>query len=504
MATAASKTTKKTTKTTAKATTAKKPAASKDKKLNVLFVSGEAAPFAQTGGLGEVAGSLPAAVNKYGEDVNVSVILPLYECITREFRKDFEFICNIYVPVAWRSQYAGLFKYKYKGVTYYFIDNEYYFKRPSLYGYYDDGERFSCFNRAVLEFLPQLDNKPDILHCNDWHTGLVPVYYKLYYREKEGYDGIKTLFTIHNIEYQGKYSQSILEDVFGIPFSLGQSLSYDSCVNLMYAAMEYSDRVSTVSPTYANELEDAYYACGLSEVVRNIKYKFSGIINGIDTEVYNPAKNASLFANYSAKDMAKKAENKRGLQQMLNLPESADIPLLIVVSRLAKHKGADIMREAMKSVIKKDVQFVILGTGDLEYENFFSNMQAEYPAKMRMVVAFNPDMAQKMFGAGDIFLMPSRSEPCGLGQMMAMRYGAVPVVRRCGGLKDTVTEGDNGNGFNFTEYNAAELEAAIDRALNAYGSKEKWTEIMARDMNADYSWGASGKKYIELYREMMK
>lgn len=473
----------------------------KEKPVNVLFVTGEAAPFAQTGGLGEVAGSLPAAVNAGHKNINVSVILPLYDSIKSEVREHFEFICNLYVPVAWRSQYAGLYKYNYCGATYYFVDNEYYFKRPNLYGYYDDGERFAFFTRAVLELLPKLDVMPDILHCNDWHTALTPVYFKLFYNEKEGYGNIKTLFTIHNIEYQGKYSQSILEDVFGIPFSLMQSVSYDNCVNLMYSAMTYSDRVSTVSPTYATELEDPFYACGLDGVVRSIKYKFSGIINGINTDVYNPGTNKSLFSNYSASDLSKKTDNKRGLQKMLDLPASDD-PMLIVVSRLAEHKGADILKTAIDSVIKTDVQFVVLGTGEPEYEKFFFNLQNEYPTKARMIAAFNPDMAQKLFSAGDIFLMPSRSEPCGLGQMMAMRYGTVPVVRQCGGLKDTVTEGEKGNGFNFAAYDAKELTAAIGRAVKLYGDREAWTKLMIRDMTADYSWSASGKKYIDLYRQL--
>lgn len=486
-----------------------KAAAAKEKKtkespVNVLFVAGEASPFSQTGGLGEVAGSLPAAVNGERKNVNAAVIMPLYGSIKSEYRENFEYICNAYVPVAWRSQYAGLYKYEYCGATYYFIDNEYYFKRPNLYGYYDDGERFAFFTRAVLELLPKLDVIPDILHCNDWHTALVPVYYKLFYREKQGYGNIRTLFTIHNIEYQGKYSQSIMEDVLGIPFSLAQSVSYDNCVNLMYAAMEYSDRVSTVSPTYAVELEDPFYACGLDGVVKSIKYKFSGIINGINTDVYNPATNKSLFTNYSAADIKKKEENKKGLQNMLDLPEKSDTPLLVVVSRLAAHKGADILRDAIGSVIKEDVQFAVLGTGEAEYENFFAHLSQEYPNKARMIAAFNPDMAQKFFAAGDIFLMPSKSEPCGLGQMMAMRYGTVPVVRRCGGLKDTVTEGENGNGFNFTAYDSSELENAVRRAVETYKDKGRWEKLMLRDMSADYSWSASGKKYIQLYKDMMK
>ena len=507
---AKAKTTKtKTTKTTKPKTTKtsvkpkKQIAVIDDGKPRVLLAAAEVNPFSQTGGLGEVASSLPVSANATGE-ATMAVVTPLYECVKEEYRKNFEFICHINVPVAWRNEYAGLFRYEYRGVIHYFIDNERYFKRPNLYGYYDDAERFSFFNRAILELMPFMDFKPNVLHANDWHTALLPIFYKQFYMNREGYEGMKTLITIHNIEYQGKYDGFLLEDVFGISGYEYYTLEWGGCVNLLYGAIAYSDLVSTVSRTYAQELRTAEHACGLENAIDRYADKLTGIVNGIDTEVYNPETAPSLFANYSAENPEAKAENKRGLQNLLGLPERSDVPMITMVTRLAGHKGLDILKSAMTDIVKEDVQFVLLGTGEPEYEGFFSDLQATYPDKVRALIMFNKDMSQKLFGAGDIYMMPSKSEPCGLGQMMAMRYGTIPIVRNVGGLNDTVTEGEDGNGFVATEHTSASLYEATKRAINAYHDKEKWAGIMHRAMSADWSWARSGKEYIEMYKKLLE
>ena len=496
-------------KPAAKRTSAKKakltPAGNDISKPRILLVAGECNPFSQTGGLGEVASSLPIAVNELGT-AEMAVVTPLYECVGEQYRKDFQFVCHINVPVAWRSQYAGLFKYVYRGVTYYFIDNEYYFKRPGIYGYYDDAERFAFFCRAVLELMPYMDFKPDVLHSNDWHTALVPIYYKLYYMYAEGsaYSYIQNLITIHNIEYQGRYDGNLLEEVFGIAGNQYFTLEWGGCVNLMFGAMAYSDRISTVSRTYAEELKSPEHACGLQDAVKRFEDKLTGIVNGIDTVVYNPATALSLFEHYDAEHPEKKVLNKTGLQKLVGLPEREDVPMITMVSRLAWHKGLDILKQAMPRIVKEDVQFVILGTGEPEYEGFFRDLEAAYPDKVRAIIAFNKDMSQKLFAAGDLYMMPSHSEPCGLGQMMAMRYGTIPIVRNVGGLNDTVHEGEDGNGFVCPVHTGEALADTTLRALEAYRDKHRWAGIMNRAMTEDWSWTASAKKYIDLYKEMIE
>lgn len=500
-----------TKQTTAKATvkekSAAKPSAAKKAKLadkpRILLAAAEVNPFSQTGGLGEVASSLPVSLNAIG-GAEMAVVTPLYECVGAEHREKFEFVCHINVPVAWRSQYAGLFRYVYRGVIHYFIDNEYYFKRPNLYGYYDDAERFAFFARAILELMPYMDFKPNILHSNDWHTALVPIYYNQFYAQSEGYEDIKNIITVHNIEYQGKYDGFLLEDVFGISGYQYFTLEWDGCVNLLFGAIAYSDLVTTVSETYAQELRTAEHACGLQNAIDRYSYKLTGIVNGIDTEVYNPETAPALFAHYSADIPEMKAENKRALQRLLGLPERADVPLITMVTRLASHKGLDILKEAMPRLIKEDIQFALLGTGAPEYEGFFTDLQHSYPEKARALITFDKKMSQRLFAAGDIYMMPSKSEPCGLGQMMAMRYGTIPVVRNVGGLNDTVREGENGNGFVATEHTGASLEAATLCALAAYRDADGWKQLMRRAMTEDWSWNASAKKYIELYKKLLK
>ncbi len=481
------------------------PAAVPEKeKKHVLFVCSETA-FGGTGGLAEVMSSLPAAINAGGE-FEARVISPLYEAFPQELRRELEFVCHINVPLAWRNQYCGLFKYRHRGVVYYFIDNEYYFKRPNLYGYYDDGERFAYLSRAAVELLPHLGWKVDLLHCHDWQTALVPIYYKLFYMYREGYGGIRTVFTIHNIEYQGKYSRNILEDVFGIPAAEYMSIEHRGCINLMKGAIDYSDAVSTVSPTYAQEIKDPYYAHGLENVLLKNGHKLRGILNGIDVETYDPATNPALFKNYTADDPSGKAVNKTELQKMLSLPVRPDVPMIAVISRLVAHKGLDLVRFAMNDILRGDVQFVILGKGDPDYENYFSHVQKMYDQKVCAVIAYNKDLSHKIYAAADIFLMPSKSEPCGLSQMMACRYGTIPVVRLTGGLKDSIADcgdGDVGNGFTFAQYNAGDMLHALDRATGLYRDyRDKWAGLMHRAMTTDYSWTKSAAEYAAFYREM--
>ena len=475
------------------------------RKKGVLFVASEAFPYAGTGGLGEVIGSLPKNLNKLGK-YDARVIVPLYESIGSDVRAKMQYLGNIYVPLAWRMQYCGLFRLEENGTVYYFVDNEYYFKRNSLYGYGDDGERFAFFSRAVLELIPMLDFQVDVLHCHDWHTALVPVYYKLYYMYKNGYNGIRTVFTIHNIEYQGQFAPGIIEDLFGISRNEYMSLDWHGCINLMKGAIDYSDYISTVSPTYAQEICTSEYAHGLEDVLNKNKHKLRGILNGIDYDVYDPATSKSLFVNYSAESLEKKAENKQELQKMLGLNVDAGAPLIAMITRLVNHKGISLVRSAFNDIMNSGAQFVILGTGDADHENFFRHMQNLYGNRVHAVITFNKDLAQKIYAGADIFLMPSISEPCGLSQMIALRYGTVPVVRTTGGLKDSIEDcgdGKTGNGFTFSGANAGELKHAVDRAVGLYCVYgDIWKGLRERAAKCDFSWTESAIKYQAFYDEM--
>ena len=472
--------------------------------MKVLYVTSEAVPFAASGGLADVAGSLPHAMRQ--RLVGCRVVLPLYEDVPQELREQMTFVTSLSVPVAWRRQYCGVFEARHNGVIYYLLDNQYYFKRPGLYGHYDDAERFAFLSRAVLEMLSCIDFRPDIIHANDWQCALVPVYYSLFYAQREGYENIKTVFTIHNIQYQGKYGMEILEDVFGIPQDARSIVEQDGCVNLMKGGIEMANRVTTVSPTYAQEILDPWYSHGLDSILRAREWKLSGILNGIDTDSYNPETDPQIFAPYSADDPSGKAENKRALQERLNLPPRADVPMIVMVTRLASHKGLDLVKYILGELLQEDIQFVLLGSGEWVYENFFREMQDRFPDKMRYCFGFVPELARKIYAGGDIFLMPSKSEPCGLSQMIACRYGTVPVVRETGGLKDSITDcGDGqGLGFTFKTYNANDMLYAIRRSLGAYANKTDWPVLVRRSMEADFSWGRSANEYIKLYKALMK
>lgn len=473
-------------------------------KKKILFVASEAAPFIATGGLAEVIGSLSKALAK--EDrYDVRVIIPLYQDIKKEYRKDFKFIGNIFVPLSWRNQYCGIFEYRANNVTFYFVDNEFYFKRPGCYGYYDDGERFAFFSRSVMEILSFLNFYPDILHCHDWQAALAALYLKTIYCFRPEYQFIRAVFTIHNIEYQGKYSLDILEDLFGISYNYRNLVEYDRCINLMKGAIECCERFSTVSPTYAGEIKDPYYSHGLDPIIRRNEFKLCGILNGIDPDYYNPETDKALFANYSADNLEPKAVCKEELQRMLNLPVKPETPIIAMITRLVSHKGLDLVKEVIEQALRQDIQFVLLGTGDSVYENYFSDLGRRYPGKVVSIISFNADLSRKIYSGADIFLMPSKSEPCGLSQMIASRYGTVAIVRETGGLRDSITPyGAGGNGFTFRDYNAYDMLYVINEAIGVYHDKEKWKELVIKAMKTDFSWAASAKYYEGLYMGMLK
>ncbi|MBQ3044868.1 MAG: glycogen synthase GlgA [Clostridia bacterium] len=472
--------------------------------MKVLYASSEALPFAASGGLADVAGSLPQALRR--RKVACRVVMPLYGSISDEMRASMKFITSIMVPVSWRRQYCGIYEAKAGGVIYYLIDNEYYFKRKTFYGHYDDGERFAFFSRAILEILPYIDFKPDIIHCNDWQTALVPVYYSTLFANREGYTGIKTVFTIHNIQYQGIYGREILGDVFGLGEEHASLLDFGGCVNLMKGGIECANKVTTVSNTYASEILDPWFSHGLDPILKERSYKLSGILNGIDTINYDPETDKDIFFNYTAKDFSDKAKNKAALQELFGLPVKADTPVMGIVTRLVAHKGLDLIKRIMWELLEStDLQLVVLGSGDWEYEAFFKELAAAFPEKVGLRIGFIPDLARKIYAGSDLFLMPSKSEPCGLSQMVALRYGTIPIVRETGGLKDTITDsGDGkGNGFTFKSYDAYDMLDAIRRSLAAYADKAAWQKLVTRALKCDNSWGKSAKEYIKLYESLM-
>ncbi|MBQ9842185.1 MAG: glycogen synthase GlgA [Clostridia bacterium] len=473
--------------------------------MKVLYIASEALPFAASGGLADVAGSLPKAMRN--RLVGCRVVLPLYESVPQELRENMKFLTSLSVPVAWRRQYCGVFEAKVGGVIYYLLDNQYYFKRQGMYGHYDDAERFAFFSRAVLEMLPHIGFKPDVLHANDWQSALVPLFYSIFYATREGYEGIKTVLTIHNIQYQGKYGMELVEDVLGIPPEHRSLVEYDGCCNFMKAGIETADRVTTVSPTYAQEILDPWFSWGLDPILNARSWKLCGILNGIDTDGYNPETDPNVFANYTVDTVEEgKAANKKALQERLCLPVRPDVPLIGMVTRLTSHKGLDLVKYIVDDLLQRDVQMVVLGSGEWVYENFFREIQNKYPEKFNYCVGFIPELARKIYAGVDIFLMPSKSEPCGLAQMVACRYGTLPVVRETGGLKDSIIDcGEEGGfGFTFKTYNADDMLAAIDRALGAYANKPDLKLLRERCMTEDFTWGRSANTYIRMYKEMLK
>lgn len=476
--------------------------------MKVLFAASEAHPFIKTGGLGDVMGALPKSLVKLG--VDVGVVIPKYKNIKDELKQKLQFVKWFTVPVGWRNQYCGIFQYEYKGVIYYFIDNEYYFNREGLYGYFDDGERFAFFNRAVLEFIKQIDWQPDLINCNDWQTGMIPVLLNLEYKRDKFYSKIKTIFSIHNLLFKGSFSPKVLPELFGydyMPLANG-SVELDGSVSFLKGGLNYCDQITTVSNTYAEEIKTPQYGEGLDGFLRSKSYYLMGIVNGIDYEEFNPQDDKFIFKNFNINSIDNKVENKLALQIELGLPQKQDTPMIGLISRLTHQKGCDLIVNMIDRLLQRDIQLVILGTGDYWYEETFKNLQNRYPDKVSANIKFDNTLAHKIYAATDIFLMPSLFEPCGLGQLIALRYGSIPIVRETGGLKDTISPYNQyngvGNGFGFRNFNSNELMQIIEYALTIYNDKNAWNNIIRQAMNSDNSWEKSAMQYKLLYEGVVK
>lgn len=475
--------------------------------MKILYVAAEAVPFAKTGGLADVAGSLPKALKADGVDVRV--IMPKFGKIPEAYRNAMEHVYDGELPVAWRKKYVGLDKYELDGVTYYFVDNEEYFNREGFYGYDDDAERFSFFSRAVLDLLPEMDFWPDVIHTNDWHAGLVNVFLKLEHMGDARYERIKTVYTIHNLKYQGVFPKDVMPDVLGLDwkyFNNGDLEFYDA-VNFMKGGIIYADAVTTVSKTYAKEIQYPYFGEHLDGLLRSREQDLSGIVNGIDYDVYNPRTDKYIFETYDEGSLDRKLDNKTELQKSLGLPERRKVPLIAIVSRLVEPKGMDLVVRMMDEILQhEDIQLVVLGTGEKRYEDWFKGLAWRYPKKVSVNIYFSNELAQRIYAGADIFLMPSKYEPCGIGQLIALRYGTIPVVRQTGGLKDTVQQYNKytqeGNGFVFNNYNAHEMMYALKRALSFYGNYEIWHKIQLNAVQSDFSWKRSAKEYEALYKRL--
>jgi starch synthase len=472
--------------------------------MKILYVTSEAAPFAASGGLGDVMGALPSSVAKTDPSIKTEVILPLYGTMKEEYRRKLIKVIDISFKLSWRNTGASVFKIDNDGVTYYFIENHYYFNRNKLYGEMDDGERFAFFSTAVIEYIIQSGNVPDVLHANDWQTALTVVYLKTKYNSVLSLSSIKTLYTIHNIEYQGKFDKAILGNVFGLDKFYEGILEYDGCINLTKGAITVSDYVSTVSPNYANELKYNYFAFGLADVINNAQGKMCGIINGIDYGYFSPESGSDIYAPYGLRNIKSgKAANKTALQKELGLKVDKGIPLVAMVTRLAGGKGIDLVLHVLEEILGENVQFVVLGTGESVFER-----QLEYydgiNDNMKALITFDRALSKKIYAAADIFLMPSKSEPCGLAQMIACSYGTVPLVHAVGGLYDSIkprgVEGENG--FTFANYNAHELLYALKDALTLYADPKAWGALVRCAKKSDFTWANSARKYIEIYNNL--
>jgi len=473
--------------------------------MNVLFVASECAPFVKTGGLADVIGSLPKAMTHCG--VNVSVILPKYSSIPAQFKERIEHMTAFEVSVGWRRQYCGLQKLDYEGIRYYFIDNEYYFKRDEIYGYYDEGERFIYFNHAVLSSLPYLEETYNIIHCHDWQSGLIPAYLKTTYTYDERYRSLKTLFTIHNLKYQGIYPSTIFHDLLHFPDEHFSGLEWNGAINLLKAALFHADRITTVSPTYANEIKTSYYGEGIESMMHMRSNDLCGIVNGIDYEEYNPETDPYLHHRYYHSQIEKQ-KNKLALQEELHLPIRMDVPLIALVSRLVEQKGLPLIRHVLHEILEMDIQLVILGTGEEEFEIMFREAMHHYPDKVSAQLFFSEQLARRIYAGSDLFLMPSRFEPCGIGQLIALRYESVPIVRETGGLKDTVIPfneyNGEGHGFSFTNYNAHDMLHTIRRAISFYHQPNAWNILLNNVYQTDFSWAKSALEYKGLYEQLLE
>lgn len=475
--------------------------------MKILFTASEAAPYIKTGGLGDVGQALPKALASLGHEVKI--VIPLYGKIkeNEKVMNELAFHGSVNTQLSWRNQYTGIFREgEGKNPEYIFIDNEYYFCRggASAYGHGDDGERFAYFSRAVIEAMITIGFAPDVIHCNDWQTALTPVFLRKFYPQ---FNKVRTVFTIHNIEYQGKMPLGFASDVAGVDPETAAALTYGDCINLMKGAIVFSDAVTTVSETYAGEILTEYYSHGLSPILWENKDKLFGIVNGIDMGVFDPMTDKSLYANYGAtvEAVKDKAKNKLFLQETLGLRPEKDTPIIAMITRLVSHKGMDLVACVINEIMALGVQVVILGTGEYAYENIMKMTAEKYPGRMAAEIRFDPKLANAIYAGADIFLMPSQSEPCGLSQMVAMRYGTIPIVRETGGLRDTVPAYDptdgSGRGFTFVDYNAHEMLRAVERCVDFYhGDKKGFDRLVRKDMKTDFSWGASVKKYLKVYR----
>ena len=471
--------------------------------MKILYVTSEANPFAASGGLGDVMGALPAAVAET-EGNECSVILPLYDSLKPEYREKLELVADISFKLSWRNTGASVYKIEHGKVTYYFVENHYYFERGRLYGEFDDAERFAFFSRAVVEFMLHSGNIPDVLHANDWQTAPAIIYLKTEYAHVQAFKNVKTVYTIHNIEYQGKFGLETLGEVFGIGHQHCGVVEYDGCLNLMKGAIVASDYVTTVSPNYARELEHEFFAFGLSKIIKDSKHKMCGVINGIDYGYFSPEKGGDIYASYNTRTYKSgKAKNKAALQAEVGLPVEADIPLVVMITRFASQKGIDLVLHILEEFLEERVQVIVLGTGDKEYEDAFRAIEARRP-NLKALIKFDRVLSKKMYAGADIFLMPSKSEPCGLAQMIACSYGTIPVVRSVGGLYDSIrTYGEEGaNGFRFDNYNAHELLFTLKDAVKLYGNKKEWNALTAQAKKSSFTWDKSAREYISIYNNL--
>lgn len=476
--------------------------------MKILFVTSEANPFIKTGGLADVSFALPKALHEKGEDVRI--IMPKYEDISGDFTSKMTQLATFGVSVGWRNQYCGLQYLTYDGIPVYFVDNEYYFKRHGCYGYFDDGERFSYFCRAVMESVKYMDDfYPDVIHCNDWQTGMVPLYLSEVYKDRPEFCKAKSIFTIHNLKYQGVFSRSVIQELLGIGeeyFSEDKIKFYDG-ISFMKAGIVYADKITTVSKTYAKEIQTAYYGEGLDGLLRQKSAKLVGITNGIDYSSNDPKKD-KYIVNYGLTTLKNKAVNKEMLQQLAGLPVNSDVPVIAMVTRLVKQKGLDLVTRVIEDILKMNVQLIVLGTGDNDYQDFFEYYASSYPAKIASFIQFDNAIASKVYAGSDILLMPSLFEPCGLSQMIAMAYGTLPLVRETGGLSDTVIPyneftGD-GNGFSFTNYNAHDMLNVIEYAVSCYQDKKTWTKLVKNAMRTKYEWKTQADEYLKIYNEILE
>ena len=473
--------------------------------MKLLFVTSEANPFAASGGLGDVMGALPKAITDENKDIEVDVILPLYNTMKEEYRKKLKKVADISFNLSWRSTGATVYKIKSGKVNYLFVENHYYFDRERLYGEWDDGERFAFFSKAVVEYILQTKSIPDVLHANDWQCALAVIYLKTLYSQNEVLQKVKTLYTIHNIEYQGKYGLEILSDLFGLGSEHKSIVEYDGCINLMKGAITVSDLVSTVSPNYARELKDDFFAFGLAPIIRSAEYKMHGVINGIDYDYFSP-KNTDIAFTYDKESLSEgKAKNKAALQEKLGLKKEPDTPLISMITRLTAGKGIDLVLDVLEGLLSKNVQLVILGTGDKEYEDKLSEIASRH-TNFSALIKFDRVLSKEIYAASDIFLMPSKSEPCGLAQMIACSYGTVPIVRAVGGLEDSIIHYGNekSNGFKFANFDSTALWYALEEALRVYSSKEEFDRLRNQSYDSDFTWGISASKYITIYNNLLK